>query len=157
MAINTISGSITAYQKSMPESGALESNVLKVSKISKESSKTASEKDITESKIPEASIKEPEFPGTILKNRWDFEDKKEEENSENPASKEVMKMAADEIKRKAKHFSVIYGIHEVTNRTTIKIVEKETKEVLKEYPPEQTLDMIAKIWELAGLVVDEKG
>ena len=34
--------------------------------------------------------------------------------------------------------------------------EKETKEVIKELPPEKTLDMIAKAWELAGLLVDEK-
>ncbi len=43
------------------------------------------------------------------------------------------------------------------NRVTIKVVDKQTKEILKEYPPEKTLDMIAKVWELAGLLVDEKG
>ena len=50
----------------------------------------------------------------------------------------------------------IFGIHEATNRVTIKIVDKDTKEVIKELPPEKTLDMIAKAWELAGLLVDEK-
>ena len=50
----------------------------------------------------------------------------------------------------------IFGIHDATNRVTIKIVDKETKEVLKEIPPEKTLDMIAKAWELAGILVDEK-
>ena len=49
-----------------------------------------------------------------------------------------------------------YGIHEATKRVTIKIVDKETKEVIREFPPEETLDMIAKAWELAGLMVDEK-
>ena len=49
-----------------------------------------------------------------------------------------------------------YGIHEATNRVTIKIVDKTTKKVIKEFPPEETLDMIAKAWELAGLMVDEK-
>ena len=33
---------------------------------------------------------------------------------------------------------------------------KKTKEVIKEFPPEKTLDMIAKVWEMAGLMVDEK-
>jgi len=28
--------------------------------------------------------------------------------------------------------------------------------VIKEYPPEKTLDMIQKLWEMAGLMVDEK-
>ena len=50
----------------------------------------------------------------------------------------------------------IFGIHEKTNRITIKIVDKDTKKVLKEYPPEQTLDMIAKVWEMAGILVDKK-
>ncbi|MBE5874939.1 MAG: flagellar protein FlaG, partial [Lachnospiraceae bacterium] len=39
---------------------------------------------------------------------------------------------------------------------TIKIVDRTTKEVIKELPPEKTLDMIAKVWELAGIMVDEK-
>ena len=47
-------------------------------------------------------------------------------------------------------------IHEKTNRITIKIVDKKTKEVIREFPPEETLDMIAKAWELAGILVDEK-
>lgn len=50
----------------------------------------------------------------------------------------------------------IFGIHEDTNRVTIKIVDKKSKEVIKEYPPEKTLDMIAKVWEMAGIMVDEK-
>ncbi len=50
----------------------------------------------------------------------------------------------------------VFGIHEGTNRITIKIVDKKTKEVVKELPPEKTLDMIAKAWELAGILVDEK-
>ncbi len=49
----------------------------------------------------------------------------------------------------------IYGIHEGTNRVTIKIVDRETKKVIKELPPEKTLDMIAKVWEIAGIMVDE--
>ena len=50
----------------------------------------------------------------------------------------------------------VFGVHEKTNRVTIKIVDKKTKEVIKEVPPEKTLNMIAKVWEIAGLLVDEK-
>ena len=50
----------------------------------------------------------------------------------------------------------IFGYHEGTNRVTIKIVDKDTKKVIKELPPEKTLDMIAKVWEMAGIMVDEK-
>ncbi len=70
--------------------------------------------------------------------------------------KEAMKKAVEEINRNAKNSEAVFGIHDATNRITIKIVDKDTKKVLKEYPPEKTLDMIAKVWEMAGLMVDEK-
>jgi flagellar protein FlaG len=49
-----------------------------------------------------------------------------------------------------------YSIHEATNRLMVKIVDKETQEVIREVPPQKTLDMFAKILELAGLLVDQK-
>ena len=45
---------------------------------------------------------------------------------------------------------------EENNTVTIKIVDRDSKKVIKEIPPEKTLDMIAKVWELAGIMVDEK-
>ena len=66
-----------------------------------------------------------------------------------------IRKAVDEIK-KAHNSEAVFGIHDATNRVTIKIVDKDTKKVLKEYPPEKTLDMIAKVWEMAGLLVDKK-
>ena len=67
-----------------------------------------------------------------------------------------IKKAVDEINKKTHNSEAIFGIHDATNRVTIKIVDKDTKKVLKEYPPEKTLDMIAKVWEMAGLLVDQK-
>ncbi len=49
-----------------------------------------------------------------------------------------------------------FGYNEPTNRITIKIKDKETDEVIKEIPSEKALEMLAKAWELAGLMVDEK-
>ena len=67
-----------------------------------------------------------------------------------------IKKAVEDINKKAVNSEAIFGIHEATNRVTIKIVDKDTKKVIKELPPEKTLDMIAKVWEMAGLMVDEK-
>ncbi|WP_099469202.1 flagellar protein FlaG [Konateibacter massiliensis] len=68
-----------------------------------------------------------------------------------------MKKSISEINAKLnKNTEAVFGIHEATNRVTIKIVDKDSKEVLKEIPPEKTLEMIAKVWEVAGLLVDEK-
>lgn len=71
-------------------------------------------------------------------------------------STETIKKAVEEMNRKMANSEAQFGIHEATNRVTIKIVDKQTKEVIKELPPEKTLDMIAKVWEMAGILVDEK-
>ena len=78
-----------------------------------------------------------------------------QENSQQPSNESIRK-AVENINKNLKNSEAIFGIHEKTNRVTIKLVDKETKEVIKELPPEKTLDMIAKAWELAGLLVDEK-
>ena len=77
-----------------------------------------------------------------------------EQNSQQ--QNEQIRKAVEQINKKMENSSAVFGYHEATNRITIKIVDKETKEVIKEFPPEKTLDMIAKAWELAGILVDEK-
>ena len=72
------------------------------------------------------------------------------------ASQESIRKAVENINKNLQDAEAIFGIHEKTNRVTIKIVDKKSKEVIKELPAEKTLDMIAKAWELAGLMVDEK-
>ena len=72
------------------------------------------------------------------------------------ASDSSLKNAVEQINRKSAGMEAIFGYHEGTNRVMIKIIDKDTKEVKKEYPAEKTLDMIQKVWEMAGLMVDEK-
>ena len=49
-----------------------------------------------------------------------------------------------------------FSYHEDTKRISIKVIDQTTEETIKEIPAEETLDMLSKIWELAGLMVDEK-
>ncbi|MBP3338699.1 MAG: flagellar protein FlaG [Lachnospiraceae bacterium] len=72
------------------------------------------------------------------------------------ASNENIKKAVSDLNKKMSNTTAQFGIHEGTNRVTVKIVDKETKDVLKEFPAEETLEMIAKVWELAGIMVDKK-
>ncbi|MCR5000006.1 MAG: flagellar protein FlaG [Lachnospiraceae bacterium] len=78
------------------------------------------------------------------------------ENTSKEASQEQIQKAVSEINRAASGTVAQFGIHDKTNRVTIKIVDKETQKVIKELPPEKTLDLIAKAWEMAGILVDEK-
>ena len=74
------------------------------------------------------------------------------------ATPDRLKKMIEEMNRKINNSNEIamFGIHEDTNRIMIKIMDKDTKEVIKEFPPEKTLDMIAKLWEMAGILVDER-
>ena len=49
-----------------------------------------------------------------------------------------------------------FSYHEDTNRISIKVIDQATEETIKEIPAEETLDMLSKIWELAGLLIDER-
>ena len=80
----------------------------------------------------------------------------QEQSAQQQPTQEQLRKAVEQINKKANNSEVLFGIHEATNRVTIKIVDKETKETIKELPPEKTLDMLAKAWELAGIMVDEK-
>ena len=71
-------------------------------------------------------------------------------------NQKIRSAVAEMSKKMTSNTEAVFGIHEATNTVTIKIVDKDTKKVIKEIPPEKTLDMIAKVWELAGIMVDEK-
>lgn len=49
-----------------------------------------------------------------------------------------------------------FSIHEETKEIMVKVINAKTDEVIREIPPEKILDMIARMWELAGILVDEK-
>ncbi|SFG78640.1 flagellar protein FlaG [Lachnospiraceae bacterium C7] len=84
--------------------------------------------------------------------------KGEENNFSQSMESQQAKKAVEELKRRlsADDKEVVYGIHEETKHKTLKIIDKNTKKVLREFPPEETLDMIAKVWENAGIVLDRK-
>lgn len=94
---------------------------------------------------------------TMALNTKDVSGEGEGQGTPNPETQQSqIKKAVEEINRRANNSEAVFGVHDDTNRVTIKIVDKKTKEVIKEFPPDKTLDMIARVWEMAGLMVDEK-
>lgn len=49
-----------------------------------------------------------------------------------------------------------FSIHEKTNEIVVKIFDSTTDELINEIPNEKILDMVAKICEMAGILVDER-
>ena len=86
------------------------------------------------------------------------EQTKDEGKNLQDVSPEKVKNAINEINQKIRptYTRCEFKFHEQTNRIMITVKDSETDEVIKEIPPEKTLDMIAKTLELAGILVDEK-
>ena len=49
-----------------------------------------------------------------------------------------------------------YSYDEPTKRITIKVFDDDTDELIREVPPEKSLEVLQKVWELAGIIVDKK-
>lgn len=54
------------------------------------------------------------------------------------------------------HRRLRYRVHEPTGRIWVQVIDEETNEVVREIPPERYLDLVARLWELVGLLVDER-
>ena len=115
----------------------------------------------------DAQVQEAQVAQEVAVRTTDFKVKSDSEDGQQSTGdnsryteeqNEKIRKSVEEINRKAMNRNVQaeFGFHEATKRMTVKIVDKETKEVIREVPAEKVLDMIAKTWELAGLMVDEK-
>lgn len=79
------------------------------------------------------------------------------EKKDGQADKKQIESAVSHVNSKIRKTGCQFSYHEETKRVSIKVIDKETEEVIKEIPPEETLEMVEKMWELAGILVDEKG
>jgi len=83
--------------------------------------------------------------------------KDENLNDRNASAKEII----DAIEKANKAIigaqtQLEFSIHEGTKEIMVKVINTDTKEVVREIPSEKILDMVAKMWELAGIMVDER-
>lgn len=136
MAIESISAGRTDYASVSPSSAAQNSQ--------------------WQSKEASARVTEPVTVESGKVSSLTMEGDAEAQGQSRPMDNETLKRRISDLNKQLNNTECQYGIHEKTQRVTLKIVDKETKEVLKEFPAEKTLEMIAKVWEMAGLLVDEK-
>lgn len=54
------------------------------------------------------------------------------------------------------HTAFEVSVHEKTNSIMVKVLNKDTGELIREIPPEKTLDLVAKMMEFAGILIDER-
>jgi|Deesub1362A_J573_1020465.scaffolds.fasta_scaffold00029_62 flagellar protein FlaG len=66
----------------------------------------------------------------------------------------AIEQANQTLQIRDRHFR--FTIHQATKKIMVQVIDVETEEVIKEIPPEKILDLVARLWELAGIFVDEK-
>lgn len=145
MAIEALNSAMTYQAQTTPQAKPVQKTVVENTEV------TATEQvnayDATTAKVAETEKEESRSE----------QDGSQNNTADQQANNDKIRKAVEKLNKNLPNSEAIFGIHDATNRVTIKIVDKETKEVIKEIPPEKTLDMIAKAWELAGILVDEKG
>ncbi|MBW1939447.1 MAG: flagellar protein FlaG [Deltaproteobacteria bacterium] len=52
--------------------------------------------------------------------------------------------------------SLQFSMHEATGRTMVNVTEQETGKLIRQIPPEQILDLAAKIDDMLGILFDKK-
>ncbi|WP_242853054.1 flagellar protein FlaG [Pseudobacteroides cellulosolvens] len=80
------------------------------------------------------------------------------QKSELPISEKVVIDAIEKANKaiSGTNRSFEFSIHEKTKAIMVKVVDNDTHEVIREIPAEKILDMVAKMWEMAGIMVDER-
>lgn len=49
-----------------------------------------------------------------------------------------------------------FSVHDATGRTMIRVIDKGTEDLIREIPPEEFLNMAAKLDEMIGILFDKK-
>lgn len=99
-------------------------------------------------------------------NDIEVKDKVETENNnnveQNDKDKEIKEKDIKKAVKKLNNFlqdegtHAEYSIHKELHRLMIKIIDNDTNKVILEVPPKKIVDMVAKMCELAGVLVDKK-
>ncbi len=96
--------------------------------------------------------------GMVLPNKqFDNTDESGKKALLNPQKQLVSEMSKANSHLRFRGTKCEFKYYEDVNRVAIKVLDQETNEVIREIPPEETIKLIQKLWEYAGLLYDEKG
>jgi flagellar protein FlaG len=90
------------------------------------------------------------------------ENEKDEDKQQGWTDEELEKRlenAVTQANDKVKHTGLRqceFAYNKEAKRISIKVYDARTKEVIREIPPEKTLEMIERLFDLEGIMVDEK-
>ena len=81
-----------------------------------------------------------------------------QDNAPNNTEAKDLEQALLQVKERFEKVNVgfEYSVDDTTKRNVVKIIDKDTKEVIRQYPPEEILNMLQKMYEMLGIFVDQK-
>lgn len=85
---------------------------------------------------------------------WNLAAEKKEVTMDNERLMKAIDRAVKELQGPST--SIEMSFHDKTNELMIKVLNKDTGEVIREIPPEKWLDVVAKMREIAGILFDER-
>lgn len=99
------------------------------------------------------SLKTPDTKdiNTVTDNQIGKEDEKRIDD-------DLLKKSVEQANKSLKQYHRVIerSVHKTTKAVMYTVKNTDTNEVIAEFPPKKIQDMIAKMWELAGLFLDEK-
>ncbi len=101
--------------------------------------------------VVEEQQKEAEIQKVLEKKAAEETDKKNEE--------ELSQAMLDELSQDIEMLHSVglsFSRHDDTGRTIVKVINKDTDELIREIPSEKVLDMAAKLDEMVGILFDTK-
>ena len=87
---------------------------------------------------------------------WPDSEAKDSQNEHQQASNRSVEDAVKRANNKMNKTHCEFSYNNEVNRVSITVYDDVTGEVVREIPPEESLKMLEKLWELTGLMVDEK-
>lgn len=157
--------------KSSPKKTSVPKSSSKKVSVPRRSSKRVStvKSSVKKASVPKSSVKKNRISDNIQKlsnvQSTDSAQKagnQEEENMEVPFTWEkepaisTIESAISSINAQMTKTRCAYAYDEEAKRITIKVYDDETDELIREVPPERTLEVLKKVWERAGIMIDEK-
>ena len=80
----------------------------------------------------------------------------DKDGDEQPLSEKEQQRRMARLQDTLKNHNIEISYNDEVKRYAIKVLDAESKEVLKEIPSEKPLEMFARMLEIEGLLVDEK-
>jgi flagellar protein FlaG len=53
------------------------------------------------------------------------------------------------------NISFKYLVNQKTNREVVQVINTDTKEVIKQYPPEEIVNMLERMYDMLGILIDK--